>query len=99
MADDLQAHKWKSTGTVTLTDHYAYHRELHTNMTRATEKIGVSVAYKHQQVITLLDSIDSTHSDISTHILTIKSDTNGLGSYFESAASHLFKADPVEKSK
>ena len=70
---------------------------MHTNMTRAAQKIGMNFPNKRQRVIALLDSIENTHPSISVHILTIKSDTNGLGSDFESTVSHLFKANPVEK--
>ena len=80
--DDLKACKWEGTGTITLSDHYAYHCEAHTNMTRASREISMNVPNKRLQVIALLDSIDRTHPDISAHILTIKSDTNGLGSDF-----------------
>ena len=48
-------------------------------------------------MIALLDSIDSTHPVILAYILTIKSDTNELSSDLQSATSHLFKADPIEK--
>ena len=68
-------------------------------MTRTAGQISMSVPNKNQPVIALLDYICSTHPDISTHILIIKLDTDRLGSEFELAASHLFKADPVERSK
>ena len=78
MQSNLLARKWKSTGYVTLNDHATYHREMHTNIARAALQIGVTVPNKPQQVLAFFVSIDSGHPDMAAHILTIKSDANGL---------------------
>ena len=60
MEHKLKSQKWNSSGITPLTNHAAYHCEMHTNMTSALKQIGVNVPNKSQQVIGLLDSIALT---------------------------------------
>jgi hypothetical protein len=94
----LALRKWKSTGTVTMAVHTGFHRDYHQRMDRAANHIDVTVPTPRQRCIALIDSIDSTHPDVSAHLSSIKADPNGMGSDFELTAEHLMKSDPVEKT-
>jgi len=74
------------------------HRVYHQRMVRAANHISVTVPTPQQRCIALIESIDSTHPDVSAHLSLIKTDPNGLGSNFEKTAEHLMKSDPVEKT-
>ena len=94
----LALRKWKSTGTVTMSTHTGFHRDHHQRMVRAANHIDVTVPSQRQRCIALIDSIDSTHPDVSAHLSSIKADPNGMGSDFDLTAEHLMKSDPVEKT-
>ena len=99
MESSIKSRKWKSTGHITMNDHCAFHRDMHSRMEKAATHIQVTVPNERQRVLMLLSSIDSQHTDISAHVSTIKGDPNGMGANFELTAEHLLRADPVEKSK
>ena len=99
MESSIKSRKWKSTGHVTMNEHCAFHRDMHSRMEKAATHIQVTVPNNRQRVLMLLSSIDSQHTDISAHVSTIKGDPNGMGADFELTAEHLLRADPVEKNK
>ena len=90
---------WKSTGSITLTEHIASFRVTMSKITKACKHTTNTPPTSREQVLTLLASIETTESLLQAHIAQINGDPNGKGSDFEETATHLMLADPVEKHK
>ena len=50
-------------------------------------------------MLLIIKSIDTTESLLQAHISSINGDSTGRGSSFESTATHLMLADPVERNQ
>ena len=59
-----KSRKWKRTGHVTMNDHCAFHRNIHSRMEKAAMHIQVTLPNERQSVLMLLAPIDTQHTDI-----------------------------------
>ena len=91
--------KWKSTGNITLTEHIASFRGIIAKIVRACKHTDHTSPTEREQVLLIINSIDTTESLLQAHISSINGDPTGRGSSFESTATHLMLADPVERNQ
>ena len=52
-----------------------------------------------EQVLLIINSIDTTDSLLQAHVSSINGDPSGRGSNFEDTATHLMLTDPVERNQ
>ena len=91
--------KWKSTGNITLTEHITTFQGIVARIVRACKHTNHTSPTEREQVLLIINSIDTTGSLLQTHVLSINVDLSGLGSTFEDTATHLMLADPVERNQ
>ena len=89
--------KWNSSKvSKTLTNHIATFRIAMIDIVRCCKHTGRSPPTEIEQVLKLLDSIQTTNFLLTAHISMVNTDLTGLGNSFEDTATHLMLADPVE---
>ena len=88
--------KWKSTGNITLTEHIATFQGIVAMIVHACKHTYHTSPTEREQVLLIINSIDTTDSLLQAYILSINGDPSSRGSTFEDTATHLMLADPVE---
>ena len=91
--------KWKSTGNITLTEHIASFRGVLARIFRACKHTDHTTPTEREQVLLILNSIETTVSFLQVHVSGINGDPSGRGASFEDTATHLMLADLVERNQ
>ena len=91
--------KWKSTGNITLTEHIASFQGVVANIVRACKHTDHTLPTEREQVLLIINSINTTDSLLQAHVSSINGDPTGRGSSFENTATHLMLVDPVERNQ
>ena len=91
--------KWKSTGNITLAEHIASFRGVVAKIVCACKYTDNTSSTEREQVLLIINSINTTDSLLQAHVYSINEDPTGRGSSFENTATHLMLADPVERKQ
>ena len=90
--------KWKSTGNITLTEDIASFQGVVSRIVRACKHTDHTSPTEREQVLLIINSIDTADSLLQAHVSSINGEPTGRGSSFEQTATHLMLADPVERN-
>ena len=90
---------WSSAnGVKTLTLHIGALRQRVVDLKKCCKHTGRAPPTVREQVLWMIDSIETTDPLLIAHIAQINGDPTGMGIDFEAAATHLMLADPVAKA-
>jgi hypothetical protein len=93
----LHSAEWKGQSNFTLERFIAQHRNAYVSMQAAAQHSPYQLPNPYTRVGYLLDAILCNDAGLQAAMASIKTDSQGMRTDFEAAATHLLPYDPVQK--